>query len=405
MTEKIVVVGNGIAAITAIKSIREIDQQSEIHVVGEEKFYPYNRIRLSKGLFTTIEEDKILLQKKEWYETNNINLYTNTKVTSIDTDRKIVKLSDGNTLAYTKLLLANGASNVIPSIPGSELNGVYTLRTLQDAWDVIEYLKEAEVAVNIGAGIQGIETAWILSQMGKKVILVGRSPVLMSKQLDKKSSQILEKAVRSCGVEVLLNTNISEITGSNRVQGVKTTEGKSYECDIVTYSMGIQPNTEILEGTPVKVNKGIVVDEKMQTNIKDVYAAGDVAEYNNHLYGLWNISIGHGKTAGCNIAGKDSIYENIIPVTTLSAFNLSLFSMGEVDENKATDIILDDRSEENIYNKVLIQNNKVIGAIVIGQLKYSPVLKTAIEKEINLTGIDFNKVSFDELIQIIKNNK
>lgn len=405
MIEKIVVVGNGIAGITAIKSIREINQKSEIHVIGEEKFYPYNRIRLSKGLFSALEEDKILLQKKEWYETNNVNLYPNIKVKSIDVDKKTVKLSDGNTLGYTKLLLANGASNIIPSVPGSNLKGVYTLRTLQDAWDVIEHLKEADVVANIGAGIQGLETAWILSQMGKKAILVGRSPVLMSKQLDKKSSFILERAVRACGVEVLLNTKVSEILGDDKVQGIKTTTGESYKCDMVTYSVGIKPNTEILEGTSIEVNKGIIVDEKMQTNIEDVYAAGDIVEYNSHVHGLWNISIGHGKTAGYNIAGKNSVYEDLIPITTLNAFNLSLFSMGEINDNKATDIVLEDRSDENIYNKVLISNKKVIGAIVIGQLKYSPILKTAIEKEMDLSGIDFSKVSFDELIQIIKNNK
>lgn len=405
MTESIVIVGNGIAAISAIKSIREIDKASKIHLIGEERFYPYNRVRLSKGLLSGLEENKILLQKKEWYKENDVILYLDKKVISVDTNKKVIGLSDGNIIDYTKLLLANGSHNVTPLISGIKKHGVYTLKTLQDAWDIIDRLKDAQVVLIIGGGIQGLETAWIMAQAGKKVILSHRSPRFMRAQLDEKAAKILEKAVLASNIQILFSTQVSEIKGNGNVEGFMTTDGNSYECDTIIYSVGTKPNIDILDNTPIKTNNGIIVNKKMETNIDGIYAAGDVAEYNNQTYGLWNIAIGQGKVAGYNIIGKDSIYEHIIPVTTLNAFNLSLFSMGIVDESKATNIIIDDRSQEGIYNKVLISNDKIIGAIVVGNIKVSPALKSAIEKETSLKGMDYKNTSFDELIQVLKSNR
>ncbi|WP_425448417.1 NAD(P)/FAD-dependent oxidoreductase [Dethiothermospora halolimnae] len=405
MNNKIVVVGNGIAGITAIKSIRKIDTESEIHLFGDEKFNPYNRVRLSKGLLNKLEEDKILLQKKDWYQVNKIKLYKDTKVICIDTAKKEITLSNNSKMSYTKLLLANGASNIEPPISGIDKLGVLTLRTLEDAWNIIDGLKSKKKVLNIGGGIQGLETAWILSQMGKKVVLAELLPRIMPKQLDEKASKILKRAVENKGIEVMIGTRITEIYGDGEVEGFKTANGDSISCDMVTYSIGIKPNIELLKGSGIDTDKGIIVNKRMETNIKDIYAAGDVAELNNQIYGLWNISIGHGKVAGLNIVGEESIYEHIVPVTTLNAFNISLFSMGVVNEKEATNIVLEDRAEENVYNKVFIKDNRVIGAIVIGNIRYSPILKIAIEKDINLSGVDYENVSFDELLEIIKERK
>ena len=402
MTEKIVIIGNGIAAITAIKSIREIDQESTIHLFGEEVFYPYNRVRLSKGLLSTLQEDKILLQKKEWYKDNKVNLYLDTPVVSVDTDKKAVKLSDHSLVNYTKLLIATGSHNLVPKVLGIEKPSVHTLKSLQDAWDIIDGLEDNHRIAIIGGGIQGLETAWILSQMGKEVVILHHSHRLMRKQLDEKSSEILEKAIRSCGIEIIFDTIVTEIVGDDRVEGFKTKSGQLVPCDSLIYSIGTKPNVEFLEGAGISIDEGILVNEKMETNIPDIFAAGDVAEYDSELYGLWSIAIGQGKVAGYNMSGKDSSYSYITPVITLNAFNLSLFSMGIVDESKATDIILEDKSSENIYNKIFINNNKIIGAIVVGNLRSSPALKAAIEKETNLEGIDFQSTSMDDLIQILK---
>lgn len=402
LKQKIVIIGNGIAAITAVKSIREIDNDCEIHMFGDERFYPYNRIRLSKGLLDKLEEDKILLQKKDWYEANGIDIFLNKKAVSIDINKKEVKFSDHSSITYSKLLLANGAEDRVPSIIGIDKKGIATLRTLQNAWDIIDNAQESNTVLNIGGGIQGLETAWMLSQLGKKVIVAEISSRLMPKQLDENASKILENVVKAKGIDIMLNTNVKEITGNDEVNGFITSNDERYDCDSVIYSIGIKPNIEILEETNLKINYGVLVNNKMETNIKDIYAAGDIAELDNHIYGLWNIAIGHGKVAGYNITGKDVTYEHIVPVTTLNAFNLSLFSMGDVQENGLTDIILEEESDRNLYKKIIIKDNKIIGAIVIGNIKSSPALKTAIEKETDLSDIDYKKLNFDKFIETIK---
>lgn len=402
MAKKIVIVGNGPVGVTAIKSIRAVDQESEIHLFGEESFYPYNRVRLSKGLLTTLVEDKILLQKKEWYDGNNINLYLDSKILSIDIDNKMIHLSDNTPFSYDKLLISTGSHNIRPEIIGIEKQGVYTLKTLQDAWNLMDHINDDSKCLIIGGGIQGLETAWILSQMGKQVVISHHSQRLMRKFLDEKASKILEKSIKSNGIKVLFNTEVNEIIGQASVEGFKTSSGESYSCDAIMYSIGTKPNVDFVRDTSLNINRGIIVNEKMQTNIEDIFAAGDVAEYNSEVPGLWGIAINQGKVAGYNICGKDTVYDYITPVTTLNAFDLSLFSMGIVEEDKSTNIILEDKSDENIYNKVFINNNKIIGAIVVGNIKSSPALKSAIEKKTSIENIDYSNMNFEDFIKALK---
>ena len=402
MLDKVIIIGNGIAALSAIKAIREIDKDSEIHLFGEEVFYPYSRIRLSKGLLSILQEDKILLQKREWYDDNNVNLYIGSKIISIDTDKRVVKLFDDGLISYTKLLLAGGSSNNKPSISGIEKSGIYTLRTLQDAWDIMDGVKNSETALIIGGGVQGLETAWALAQMDKNVIIAQISDRLMSKQLDEKSSEILKNKVIEKGVKILFNANVSEIIGNDRVEGFKLSSGERYECNTVIYSIGTRPNIGFLKDTPIDTDRGVIVNNRMETNVEGIFAAGDIAQYNGNIFGLWNIAIEQGKVAGYNIAGKDVKYKYVPPVTTLSAFDLSLFSMGIVDESQVTDAIVEGDVEENTYKKILIKDNYIKGAIVIGNTRLSPVLKSAIEKKTCLEGIDYKNMPIDDLIQLLK---
>lgn len=402
MLDKIIIIGNGIAALFAIKAIREVDKDSEIHLFGEEVFYPYSRIRLSKGLLSTLQEDKILLQKREWYDDNNINLYLGSKIVSIDTDKKVVKLYDDGLISYTKLLLAAGSSNNKPNITGIEKPGVYSLRTLQDAWDIMDGLKNSQTILVIGGGVQGLEIAWALVQMDKNVIIAQITDRLMSKQLDEKCSKILKNKVIEKGVKILFNANVSEIIGKDRVEGFKLSNGEKYECDAVIYSIGTRPNIDFLQGTPIDTDRGIIVNNRMETNIEGIFAAGDIAQYNGNIFGLWNIAIEQGKVAGYNMAGRDTKYKYVPPVTTLNAFDLTLFSMGIVDETMVTDTMVEENIGDNTYKKIFIKDNYIKGAIVVGNIRLSPVLKSAIEKKVSLEGVDYKNMPIDDLIQLLK---
>ena len=401
MTKRIVIVGNGIAGITAIKAIREIDLESEVYLIGDEEFYPYNRIRLSKGIFSQLEENSILLQKKEWYEQNKINILVNTKVVNVNTDSHEVLLHNGIKIKYDKLLLANGASNRIPPIKGIGKKGVYTLRNLNNALDIKNTLNESREIIVIGGGIQGLETAFILHQHGKKVIVVELLSRLMPYQLDDKASDMLKNIIQSYGIQILTNKAVKEILGDDKVEGVLIDEKVELKCDMVIYSTGIKANIDLIGDTNIKAARGILVNNKMESNIKNIYAAGDIAEFNNQVAGLWNIAIAQGRVAGYNIIGRETVYEKITPVTTLNAFGISLFSMGCIDETKSTNILVEEDINLNVYKKIFIKNNNIVGAIVIGDTKKSPILKSAIEKEIKLDEVDLSNISVDELYNFI----
>lgn len=402
MTKKIVIVGSGIAGITAIKAIREIDLDSEVCLIGEEEFYPYNRIRLSKGIFSQLEENNILLQKKDWYEQNKIKILVNTKVVNVNTNFQEVLLYDGSKIKYDRLLFANGASNRIPPINGIGKNGVYTLRGLNDALEIKSRLNESKEIIVIGGGIQGLETAWILHQHGKKVIVCEVLSRLMPNQLDDNASNMLKNIIQSYGIQILTNTAVKEVSGDAKVEGILIDEKVELKCDMVIYSTGIKSNIDLLGNTNLQTARGILVNNKMETNIKNIYAAGDIAELNNQVAGLWNIAIAQGRVAGYNIAGREIVYENITPVTTLNAFGISLFSMGCIDETKSTNTLVYKDINLKEYKKIFIKDNKIVGAIVIGDTKKSPLLKSAIEKETNLDEVDLSNISVNELFEKLK---
>lgn len=402
MSNKIIIIGGGVAAVNAIKAIREIDSEAEINVFQNEKIYPYYRIKLTKNLFDNLEEDKIAIQKKEWYGLNNINLQLGMEVIDIDTDIQEISLDNGMSFSYDKLLIANGASNFTPPIEGIEKENVYTIRKLSDIQDIKANIKDKKAVLIIGGGIQGLETAWVLHQHGKEVIIVEALERLMPRQIDNRASEILRKSVEGFNIKLLLNTQIKEITGLDAVEGVATKKGDTIKSDMIIYSVGIRPNKKLLENTPVETNLGIIVNNKMQTNVKNVYAAGDAAELYGKLGGLWGTAIEQGKIAGYNIAGKESVYIGSVPVTMMNAFNISLFSAGDIDENNFDLTLIDDNSEGLTYKRIFIKDNKIVGGILIGDNKQSSLLKSMIENKADISNINLSGISVDELIMKLK---
>ncbi|HEY9062980.1 MAG TPA: FAD-dependent oxidoreductase [Pseudobacteroides sp.] len=404
MKEKFIIAGNGITAINAAKAIREINSDVEIHMFGDERYYPYNRIKLSKSLLDKLEEDALLLQKKDWYEANGVYLHLNVGVAGIDASNNQILLNDGSKMGYDKLLIASGARNFKPPIAGIDNPGIFTIRQLEDAWNIHQSIEGKSSVLNIGGGIQGLETAWILHQHGKKVIIAEISNRLMPNQLDQKASRILLKILKNYNIDVLLDTQVESIICDKQFECTAKNKG-TIKCDMVIYSAGIRPNIEFLRSSPVDMKRGVIVDREMRTNIENIYAAGDAAELEGKVTGLWNIAIEQGKAAGYNMAGRKTEYRQIVPVTTLNAFNISLFSMGNVNEGEDVYTITEEDAESNLYKRLFIKNDRIIGAIVIGDTKKSPALKTAIEKEVSLENIDIERISIDDLMESIKKVK
>lgn len=404
MSNAVIIIGGGVAAVNAIKAIREINNELNIYVVQEECVYPYFRTRLTKSLFEELDADKILLQKKEWYDQNNVNLYLDKKVVSLDIDQCTVTLDDGNKLAYGSLLLANGAMNFKPPIEGIDKNNVFTIRKFEDIQTIKECVNNINTVLHIGGGVQNLEAAWAMHTQGKDVVIAEFMDRLMPRQLDAKGSEILKNAVLDCNIRVFLNTQIVKLTGDRKVEGAVTKTGEDIGCDMVIYSVGIRSNKQLVEHTSIKTNNGILVDDHMRTNVDHIYAAGDVAELAGSIGGLWPVAINQGKTAGYNIAGRDTVYSGTVPVTMMNAFQLSVFSIGTVDETSYTLTIIDEPSDDSTYKRLFIRDNIIIGAIIIGgDTKSNQQLKKYVEDKVDLSHINLSDITVDDLLVQLNN--
>ncbi|MEK5237333.1 FAD-dependent oxidoreductase [Paenibacillus sp. FSL L8-0470] len=396
MTKHYVIVGGGVAAVHAAKAIRDQDAESEISILGEEDQLPYNRIKLTKGLFTDLHSEKVLIKKEKWYRDNRISVKTSTRISSVHPDRQLVETEDGQSVSYHKLLLCMGARNRALPIEGAGLNNVHTLRDMNDADRLKDSLQDGSRVAVIGGGVQGIETAWALHEAGYQVTVIEAFHRLMGRQLDEKSSQLLKDTLERSGVKVILQSGVASITGTEFVTGITLDDQSHFSCDHVVYSIGIVPNTALVNGSNILVRQGILVNEQMQTSDPHVYAAGDVAEINGHVEGLWGGAIEQGRIAGNNMAANLTVYRRAVPVTLFNAFGLSLFSIGNVDERQCDMAV---RGKDNgAYTLIYVKDNTITGAISWQGAAASLVYKAAVEQGTTLTGIDLNGSNIVEIM-------
>ncbi|HHX12575.1 MAG TPA: NAD(P)/FAD-dependent oxidoreductase [Clostridiales bacterium] len=404
MNSVIVIIGGGVAAVSAIKGIREHDKTSNIYLIQNENFYPYYRLRLTKNIFDNVNIDQLILQKKEWYEDNNITLYLGRETVSVDTKAQQVTLDNGVKLNYSSLLLANGASNFVPTIEGIHKDNVYSIRYLTDIDDIRSHASDKNSVLFIGGGVQNLEAAWVMCSQGKKVTIAEFMDRLMPRQLDVIGSELLKKAVEDCGAKILLGTEVTKLIGDDKVSRAQTKDGKLVECDMVIYSVGVRANIGLYKNSPIKVNRGVLVDDHMRTSEANIYAAGDVAEFGRYS-GLWTIAMEQGKIAGQNIGGNNVSFTGVVPVTNMKAFNLLVFSIGDIDENSFTHTLVESSEDENIYKRIFIKDNIIIGAIIIGESKDSYIIKKFIDNQTLLKDIDFSNISVGEFITHLRSIK
>ncbi|WP_165000373.1 FAD-dependent oxidoreductase [Anaerophilus nitritogenes] len=387
LQEKIIIVGNNAAGVSAAEAIRERNKNAFIQIISNEKVFGYYRPSLSKFLSTNLSDDEFYLKSKDWYQENNITITLNTNVNKILKDQKKILLDNGDVEEYDKLILANGSRCFMPPIKGYEKEGVFTLRNLEDANHIKNYAKNSKVAVVVGGGILGIETAWQLHLLGVHVTIIERSDRLLLRQLDERGSTLLEKAIQAQNIRIIKDSLVEEILGDKNITGIKTNRGENILCDLVIVSAGICPNKEIADEAGIDTNRGVVVNEKMQTNEIDIYACGDVAEFEKINYGLWTEAIEQGKVAGANVVGDSLIYKNITPSNVFECMNIQIFSIGDIgrdtDKNYETSEIYN--SEKKNYQKMYFENNRLVGAILFGDVSKSVKITEGVRKHFSLS--------------------
>jgi nitrite reductase (NADH) large subunit len=374
------IVGNGVAGTTAAENVRKHDKEGKITIVTDEDFPFYWRLRLNEYLAGDLTEEALAAKKAQWYGDQRIDLKLKTLIAGADPNEKVVFTEDKQRLSYDSLLIATGSHSFIPPIKGSEKEGVFALRNIQDARGISVRAKDIEDVVLIGGGLLGLEAGNALLKLGKKVTVVEFFPRLLPRQLDVDGAQRLQKVMEKMGFSFRLGARTQEISGNDQVTGVLLEGGESIPSKMVIISAGVRPNLELAEPLGLENDKGIKVDEYLRTNQTDIYAAGDVAEFRGMPYGIWPAAMEQGQIAGTNMGGGNLVYKGTTMANSLKVAGVDLASAGNIDaENeKESRVVTDDK----VYKKIVMENNQIIGCIMLGDTKaFNKITKAMSEKK------------------------
>ena len=382
----VVIVGNGVAGVTAARTIKERKPETRVSIYTDENSHYYPRPRLYQVLSGEAEPQDVTMFSEEWYRKKAINVTLNKKAVNVDTKRKKLILDDHTKVSYDKLLLANGAHSFVPPIKGAEKKGTFTLRTIRDAQAIKEFATKTRKAIVIGGGLLGLEFASSLKKLGQQVTVVELFPRLLPRQLDNDGAAILKSRIESRGINIVLGAKTSEILGTKSVSGILLDSGETIRGDLVLVSAGVRSNTELALKAGIKVNRGVAVDEHLRTSADDVYAAGDVAEFEGTVYGIIPAAMEQANIAAANIIGNsNSIYRGTVPSNTLKVVDVDLTSMGLVNpEDPKYEEIKEIDAERGIYKKLVLDKQKIVGAIILGTKKGVPSIRTLITQETDI---------------------
>ncbi len=379
----VVVLGNGIAGVTAADFVRRGHPDCEIHVVGSESHVLYNRMGISRLVFGRSAMQGLYLLPEQWYDDHQVVAWLNTMVNRIDLASKRVFLATGDTLAYDRLILAMGSNSAVPPVDGFGRPGSFVLRSAADAMQIRSYAQQhgCRDAVVAGGGLLGLEGAHSLLELGLRVTVLERGQRLLSRQIDERCSEIVDAYFRRIGMHVLYRAESQALTGADRIGSLTLKDGRTLPCDVFLAAVGIRPNSELAKQAGIAVNRGVIVNDRMETSVPGVYAAGDVAEHDGQVYGLWPIAAKQGETAAVNALGGSAELVSEVPATILKGVGIDLFSIGKVAAEPGDEIVVDEDTDPAApsYRRLLISEGRASGAIVLGN---HPELVAAVTKAV-----------------------
>ncbi|OAH54312.1 nitrate reductase [Domibacillus aminovorans] len=379
---KIVVIGNGMAGVRCVEEIVKINPHSfRITIFGKEPHPNYNRILLSKVLQGDTSVESITLNDWNWYEENNITLFIDEPVIKLDTEQKCV-ITAKRTVEYDELVLATGSLPFMLPLPGAKKEGVTAFRDISDCEKMIELSKKHKKAIVIGGGLLGLEAARGLLNLGMKVDVVHIGDYIMNRQLDQTAATMLQKELEKQGMNFLFQKHSAEITGHKRAKGLNFKDGSRREADLIVMAVGVRPNIELVSGTAIKTNRAIVVDDYMKTNVPNVYAVGECAEHRGLVYGLVAPLYEQGKILAAHLCGMETRgYQGTILSTQLKVSGVNVFSAGEFMECDNTQSLNWYDGIRNTYKKIVVRDNKIVGAVLFGDIQEGTKLFDMIQKK------------------------
>ena len=404
--KRYVIIGNGVAGTTASETLRKHDPNCSIHLLTNEPYPLYNRVSLPRFLQGKIVEQKVMVRDFAWHEQRNIHLMTETLISSINTDERVVLTTDGKQYPYDALLIASGGWANPLRVPGTvDTKHIYNFVTLDDTKTIIARMQEARTALAYGGSFIAYELCDGFAVRKLNTVWMMRGPYWLRTALDFEGGEVVDAIAQKFGVEIIHGDEIASVIPDNGVPSyVKTKLGRQIQADVIGVGLGITLNTQMLKETPIEVRKGIVVNEYLETNVSGVYAAGDVAEFfdptidRHHTMGTWDNALAHGKIAAVNMVGGHEPYIDV-PTYTSPLFDVNIAVIGIAESNNPElEIVVrrepGEKGNDN-YRKLFFRQNRLVGVLMIGSpkgrkkllelVKNQQLVETIAEREALLT--------------------
>ncbi|MGB9596041.1 MAG: NAD(P)/FAD-dependent oxidoreductase [Candidatus Poribacteria bacterium] len=407
---KYLIIGNSSGGIGAIEALRKVDNEGTIAVISDENFHTYSRPLISYFLAGEISYDRVFYRRSDFYEKKKVVPILGKKAVKIDFENKAIKLDDESYVGFDKLLLATGGEPFVPKIAGMDIYDYFTFTTLNDALKLKDKLENDEVksVAILGGGLIGLKAAEGFYAKGVEITVIELANRILSPVLDETAASLIQKVIEQKGINVITNHTISEIVGeNNKVKGVLLDKGERIDCDIVVIAIGVRPRVDLVKDTPIKVNRGIVVDKNMRTTVPDIYACGDCAEVydfildNYRLTPLWPTAHVGGRIAGLNMAGIEKEYVWGTGMNSVDFFGFPVISAGFINppEGQEMETLIKYLPEKMIYKKFLIKDNHIVGMILVNEVDRAGVILGLMRDKTDISSFK-NEILLEDFGQI-----
>ncbi|WP_298111324.1 FAD-dependent oxidoreductase [Bradyrhizobium sp.] len=388
MSESLVIVGNGMAAARLVDELARVALgRYAIAVIGDEPRLAYNRVLLSSVLAGETASHEIELRPASWWRDRGVTLKYGCAVSEIDVGRRELKIAGEESVGFSKLVLATGSSPLRLDVPGAGLSGVSSFRDSRDVDLLLALAAAKKRVVVIGGGLLGLEAAYGVAKAGAPVTLLHLMDRLMERQLDAPAAALLKSLVEKKGIDVLLNANTARILGQSRAEAVELADGRQIDADAVIFAAGIRPNVALAKEAGIAVNRGIVVDDRLQTGTDDIFALGECAEHRGICYGLVEPAYEQAKALAQHLAGRSAAYQGSVVATNLKVSGVNVFSAGEFLATDRSEAIVFSDVRRGTYKKLVIENGRLAGAVLVGDTADGRWYLELIRNRENIAGV------------------
>ena len=390
-----VVIGNGVAGTTAAETLRRLDPQSRITMVGDETFPPYCRPMISLLLEGRISEKALPIRGSDFYEASKINPLLGSRVTRLDPEQKTLATADNQSLSYDRLLIASGSDPRAIKAENQNLENIFYMRNHAQVRAMTQALPAVQSALVLGGGLVGFKAAYGLLRRGVRVTMLIRSDYPLSMQVDATAGQMIREVLENQGLDVRVDAQVKAFEGEDRVRGAWLTDGSHTPCDLVVIGKGVFPAHGFVPRDKIQVDAGILVNGRMQTSAPDIYAAGDVAEYIDiarkcpWVNAIWPEAVTQGELAASNMAGRRAAYKGSLSRNVIRIFDLDVMTAGLINpssEDSDIEVCSEAEPRRRLYRKLVFRGDVLAGFVMAGRVEQGGILASLVRSELPVAG-------------------